>query len=381
MVYRLITDSIANSKKSILLLGPRQVGKSTLLESLKPDLSINLANELELMTHSSRPEELSKLIKLENAKSILIDEVQRLPQLLNTVQSIVDQNKSLKFYLSGSSARKLKRGEANLLPGRVLNYKLGPLTAKELNYKMNTEQVLRFGALPEIYLSHSAKESQKLISSYAANYLKEEIKAEALTRSLDSFARFLNESTMSVAQFVDFSKMSKKSRVSRHSIPRYFEILEDTLLGYRVNPYEPLRESCDLIRHPKFFLFDNGVYNSLLGNFIASPDRIGVLAEQLVFTQLMHSAWAHDQEIEISSFRTRKGLEVDFIVKLESQVYAIEVKTSDQLNSEDFEGLDFFISNESKTKASFVFHLGQKEKKYGKHWALPWQQGLKEIGL
>src|SRR4051812_11081310 len=126
MISRLISEPIAKTKKSVLLLGPRQVGKSTLIAALKPDLSINLADELQYMTHSSRPEELHKLIELQSAETIFIDEVQRLPHILNTVQALVDKQKHLKFYLTGSSARKLKRGGANLLPGRVLNFKLGP---------------------------------------------------------------------------------------------------------------------------------------------------------------------------------------------------------------------------------------------------------------
>lgn len=381
MIYRSITAPLKQAKKSVLLLGPRQAGKSTLIQSLNPDLTINFADEMEFLTHSSKPDEVSRLLHLHQAKTIFIDEIQRIPQILNSVQALVDHNKSLKFYLSGSSARKLKRGGANLLPGRVLNYKLGPLVARELDYKMKTTNLVTTGSLPEIYLSSSTKEAQKLISSYAANYLREEIKAEALTRSLDSFARFLNESILSCGQFIDFSKMAKKAKISRHSVPRYFEILEDTLIGYRVLPFEPLREDQDLIRHPKFYLFDNGVYNSLLGNFVASPDRIGILAEQLVFSQLLHSSWAQDIDIQISSLRTRKGQEVDFVVKIDSQVFAIEVKTSDTLSSEDFAGLEFFKSVYPQTKGGFIFHLGQNERKVGKFWSVPWQQGLKEMGL
>lgn len=116
------------------------------------------------------------------------------------------------------------------------------MVAQELNHRMKTEHVLSFGSLPEIYLSKSAKEAQKLISSYAANYLMEEIKTEALTRNLDAFARFLNKVILSAGQFIDFSKIAKKAKVSRHSVPRYFEILEDTLLGYRIEPFAPLKK-------------------------------------------------------------------------------------------------------------------------------------------
>ncbi len=382
MVRRLISSQIANTNKSVLLLGPRQVGKSTLISELNADLSINLADENDFMLHSSQPDELKKLIELNQAKHIFIDEVQRLPRLLNTIQALVDQNKKLKFYITGSSARKLKRGGANLLPGRVLNFKMGPLAAVEMQYKFETEKILGIGSLPEVYLSESAAASEKLLKSYAANYLQEEIKAEALTRNLESFARFFNEAILSVAQFMDLTKISKKAKISRHAVPRYFEILEDTLIGYRIYPFETFKESEDLIRHPKFYLFDNGVYNGILRNFTPSADRIGVLAEQLVFTQILHSAWAHDIETTLSSFRTRKGIEVDFILNLESEkTFAIEVKTNQNISAEDCDGLIYFKKIFPKHNGLFIFHMGQSERKVGPVWALPWQKGLKELGL
>ena len=381
MISRIISDAIRTTKKSVLLLGPRQVGKSTLVARLNPDLSINLADELEFMTHSAQPDELGKLIELQAAKTIFIDEVQRLPRILNTVQAIVDKQKKLKFYLTGSSARKLKRGGANLLPGRVINFKLGPIIAAEMDYKFNTAHVLSRGTLPEICLPESVREAERLLLSYAANYLKEEIKAEALTRNLESFARFLNEAVLSVAQFIDLTKIAKKTKISRHAVPRYFEILEDTLIGYRIQPFTPLMASQDLIRHPKFYLFDNGVYNGMLANFTPSPDRLGVLAEQTVFTQIMHSAWARELNINVSSFRTRKGVEVDFILQIENRIFAIEVKGSDNLSAEDCGGLVYFKKAYAKRCDLFIFHMGQKERRIGPVWALPWQQGLRELGL
>ncbi len=381
MITRLIASEIKKSPKSILLLGPRQVGKSTLATSLKPDLSINLSDQVEFLQHSSNPGELRSLLELTRPSTVLIDEVQRLPSLLNTIQALVDQNKKLKFFLTGSSARKLKRGGANLLPGRVLNYKLGPLVCAELDYKMDTGRVLTMGSLPEVYLSKSEKLATSLLRSYVANYLKEEIQAEALTRSLDSFSRFLQESILSTGQFIDYTKLSKKTKISRHACPRYFDILEDTMVGQRVLPFPELTASLKLIKHPKFYFFDTGVYNGLLNNFVASQDRMGVLSEQLVFNQLVHSAWAYEKELELSTFRTHAGEEVDFILKLDHDVFGVEVKTSANLISDDFLGLQFFAKNFPKARGLFVFHMGTQEKKFGKIHALPWQKGLKEIGL
>jgi len=381
MINRSISSEIRATKKSVLLLGPRQAGKSTLVGGLKPDLTINLADEMEFLTYSSQPDELARQIALHKAKTIFLDEVQRLPKILNSVQALVDRDKNLKFYLTGSSARKLKRGGANLLPGRVLNFQLGPLVAAELNYKADNRKALSYGTLPEVYLGSDQKGTERLLSSYAANYLKEEIKAEALTRNLDTFARFLQEAILSVGHFVDFTKLAKKAKMSRHAVPRYFEILEDTLVGYRINPFEPLTKSLDLVRHPKFYLFDCGVYNGMLKNFTPSADRIGVLAEQLIYSQLLHSGWAREKDMKISSFRTRSGIEVDFILEFEGKTFALEVKSGDRVSSEDCEGLEFFTSNFSKAKGLYILHMGTSEKRMGAIWALPWQKALKEMGL
>ena len=381
MIIRKISSEIAKTKKSVLLLGPRQVGKSTLVAALKPDLSINLADEFEFLTHSSRPDELAKLIEIQSAQSIFIDEVQRLPRILNTVQALVDRQKKLKFYLTGSSARKLKRGGANLLPGRVLNFKLGPLTANEMSYKLETARVLSRGSLPEAYLDEKSRQAELLLKSYAANYLKEEIKAEALTRNLESFARFLNEAVLCASQFVDLTKVAKKAKISRHAVPRYFEILEDTLVGYRVFPYRELAESEDLIRHPKFYLFDNGVYNGMLQNFTPSADRVGILAEQLVFSQLLHSGWTQSKELAISSFRTRKGVEVDFIVENGGATFGIEVKGGESVSADDADGLLHFHKVCPTHSGLYIFHMGHVERRMGPVWALPWQKGLRELGL
>lgn len=385
MTTKFIKRSIANilkkSRKSILLLGPRQVGKSTLIDSLDPDLCINLADEMEFLTYSMKPDELKKLIELKNPQLIFIDEVQRLPKILNSIQSIIDNNKKIKFYLTGSSARKLKRGGANLLPGRVINYNLGPLTSCELNYELNSEKALSLGTLPEIYTLKNKKEALKILKSYVANYIQEEIKAEALTRNLESFSRFMLECSLNNSQFVDYTKMSNRAKISRHAIPRYFEILEDTLIGLRVFPFPPLLSKEDLIKHPKFYFFDVGIYNGLLGNFVASLDRVGILAEQLICNQLLHSAWAKDKDISISSFRTRGGIEVDFIIELEGRTIAIEVKNSDNVISDDCESLMYFQKVFSECKDLYIFHFGSLEKKMGVVKSLPWQKGLKEIGL
>lgn len=382
MINRIIKKELLSTRKSVLLLGPRQVGKSTLMGEIKADLEINLADELEFLNYSSKPELLKEKIGENNPKSVFIDEIQRLPKLLNSIQVILDKNKAIKFFLTGSSARKLKRGEANLLPGRMVNFYLGPFVARELDFKMSTKKILGFGCLPEIYLSDDEKENIRILKSYAANYIKEEVKAEALVRNLDSFTRFFQEVTRKTGSFVDYTKLSGNAKISRHAIPRYFEILEDSLVGYRVFPYISNSHELDLIKHPKFYFFDNGVYNGLMENFIPSQDRIGVLSEQLIFNQIMHSAWAAEKNAKIFTFRERSGIEVDFILELEGQIHAIEVKASENLSSDDLRGLNFFEKNVSLKKHNlFVWHMGKNEIKRGNIWILPWQRGLQEIGL
>jgi predicted AAA+ superfamily ATPase len=288
MIDRFISQQLRKSKKSILLLGPRQVGKSTLLESLKPDLIINLANEEEFLKFTTNPGELEARIAEADPRSVLVDEVQRLPSLLNTIQVLIDKNKQRRFYLSGSSARKLRRGSANLLPGRLFNYRLGPLSCLELDFKMDTVRALEVGSLPEAYTSERA-DSEKLLRSYTATYLREEILAEALTRQIQGFSRFLQTAAENSGRLLDFSKLASQSKVNRSAARRFYELLEDTLICDRVDAYPS--DQANLVKHPKYFFFDNGIVNGVLGNFKASADRKGLLMEHLFFNQLKNTSY------------------------------------------------------------------------------------------
>jgi len=381
MISRKIEADLAGTKKSILLLGPRQVGKSTLIQMLKPSLVIQLADEAEFYAFSSNPSELRTRLDSTDARTILIDEVQRLPSLLNTVQAIIDERRGIKFFLTGTSARKLRRGGANLNPGRLLNFLMGPLVSSELDYKIVNQKILGHGSLPEIYLEKNSKIAEQILKSYVSNYISEEIRAEALVRNLEAFTRFSQSAIRQAGHFVDYSKMAKQAKVPRHSISRFFEIFEDTLIGHRIWPFEPVLEDADLIKHPKFFLFDNGVYNATLGNFNVSSDRIGILTEQLIFSQLLHSAWAAQKQIKISTFRTRGGLEVDFIVELDGEVFAIEVKGAQDVFQESVQSLKNFQHYYPHCSGLFLFHLGNQSKKLDGIWAHPWQKGFKELGL
>lgn len=380
-IKRSLSSALNKPHKSILLLGPRQTGKSTLIETLKPDLTINLAHEPTFIEFAKNPNELEQRINLNKMKTIFLDEVQRLPSLLNTVQVLADKHKeSIKFFLTGSSARKLKRGKANLLPGRILVYYLGPLSASELNYDVDLPMALETGMLPGIYTEKETALRKKILQSYSVTYLKEEIQAEALTRNIEGFSRFLYVTSSLSGNFLDISKLASQAQVPRESAVRYFEILEDTLIIHRCEAFSKnIRKR--LIQHPKFYFFDIGVLNALLNNFTASADRIGLLFEHCFFNQLVSSAWAKDQDIQISTFRTQHGAEVDFIVEFDNKVWAIELKASTHVQSLDKRGFKSFSEYYQSPHKTFVAYMGSIAKKIGAIDLLPWQKVLQEMGL
>lgn len=357
-IKRTLQATLVKMKKSVLLLGPRQTGKSTLIKKLSPEVIINLADEALFLRISSDPDYFFSVIK--NKKTVFVDEIQRIPSLLNSIQKLIDDEK-IKFFLSGSSARKLKRGEANLLPGRIVKYEISGLSLKELEYPENLTKALSYGFLPEPYLEEGHKLCKKLLSTYAQVYLKEEIQSEALTRNLPGFIRFLNMMAQNSGRILDFSKISTKSKVSRTSIIRFIEILEDTLIGYRVESFLEA-EDADVIKHPKFYFFDPGVLNGLLNNFNVSEDRMGNLFEHLVYAQLVNSAKASDLNLEIFYFRTRNDVEVDFIIKLNDNYYAVEVK-SGEVTKDDIKSLKKFEAYFPAVKQSYVVSLKEKQKR------------------
>ncbi len=381
LIHRTLLESLKKSKKSFLLLGPRQTGKSTLIKELSPEVSINLANEQTYLDFAKNPKELEERLASKKIKTVFIDEVQRLPSLLNTLQDLLDNSDSPpRFYLTGSSARKLKRGGANLLPGRIHTYRLGPLASSELDYQLSTKVAMETGLLPGIYTESSPEEKIKTLRSYSGTYLKEEIQAEALTKNLEGFSRFLFVIAQASGHFLDLAKLSSEAAISRQSAQRFFEILEDTLLVHRVSAFSK-SEWKRLIQHPKFYFFDTGVLNALLGNFHASDDRKGLLFENLFHSQLIASAYARDLEIRVSSYRTEHGAEVDFIVEIERKIWAIELKASRNVGASDLTGLKSFATFLGKTHHPVVAYLGDVEKKIEGIDILPWQTLLQWMGL
>lgn len=378
MIARSLAPLLQRSTKSVLLLGPRQTGKSTLIDSLKPDLTINLALESTFLEFARNPDELPQRLAAQRCRTVFIDEIQRLPGLLNTVQAIVDAGRAPRFYLTGSSARKLRRGRANLLPGRLHTYHLGPLTAEELGDDFPLTHALATGTLPGIWTARDDAERYKTLRSYASTYLKEEIQAEALTRNIEGFSRLVFVAATLAGQWLDFSKLSSEAGVSRQSAIRYFEILEDTLV---LNRCEPFRKSARkrLVQSPRFFLFDVGVLNGLLGNFVVSPDRLGLLFEHFIYNQLAALAAAHDVDVRISSYRTAHGAEVDFIVERGNYLMAVEVKASTHVASSDLRGLRSFADYYHRPHRAVIVYLGHHAKRLDGVDVLPWQTFLRGV--
>lgn len=364
-----------------MLLGPRQTGKSTLIHALSPALTVNLAHEAAYLDFSRNPKELEERLAASNPQTVFIDEIQRLPTLLNTIQALLDEgSKSIKFYLTGSSARKLRRGRANLLPGRIHSYFLGPLVSSELEYQMNAKQALSTGTLPGIWVEASVSERQKTLRSYAAVYLREEIQSEALTQNIEGFSRFIFVAAAEAGKFLDLNKLASEAQVPRQTAVRFFEILEDTLIVRRLAPFKK-SERRRLIQRPRFFFFDTGVLNGLLGNFTVSQDRIGTLFEHLVFNQIVDSASARDRDIRISSYRTEHGAEIDFIVETGEETFAIEAKASSQIGPGDLRWVKSFSEFFGKKFRPMVAYLGTHAKKINGVEILPWQEALQALGL
>jgi len=377
LIHRYLFDFLNKTNKSILLLGPRQTGKSSLIQALHPDVSINLADEEVFVRHLSDPGLIKTTIR--SHRRIFIDEVQRIPSILNTVQVLIDSDKKLQFFLTGSSARKLKRGKANLLPGRVLGLELGPLCLLELGESFSLNKALVRGLLPGIYCEEEDKIAQKILQTYSVSYLKEEIQAEALTKNLEGFSRFFSVVVSRSGDFLDFSKIAKEASIERMSARRYYDILLDTLVATEVPPFTKSSKK-RLIQHPKFYLFDVGVLNGCLNNFSASPDRMGMLLEHLVLQLILSAAKARDETITVSVYRTESGAEIDFIVQRASEIFAIEVKASKHVISNDLRGLKSFADFYGKKHHSILAYLGENPLRIDGVNVLPLAKALNFMG-
>ncbi|MEK7692203.1 MAG: AAA family ATPase, partial [Bdellovibrionota bacterium] len=305
-----------SKSKSLILLGPRQTGKSTLLKEVLPDaLYFNLLDDVLFRQWVAHPEYLRQQVPASSSKStqrpqwVVIDEIQRIPNLLNEVQLILDSRKDIRFVLTGSSARKLKRGHANLLGGRAHFSQLHPLVYPEIGTLRLLDRLQR-GGLPAIFDSEDYKEDLK---AYVGGYLKEEIQAESLVRNLGNFARFLETAALCNGLQINLTQIGSDLGISPRTIKDYFTLLEDTLIGNLLDPFSKTKKR-KAVAIPKFYLFDLGAANALQGRFSITPQTpfFGGAVEHLVYLEL--KAWLQYRRRDevLGYWRSQTQFEVDF---------------------------------------------------------------------
>ena len=334
-------------KKSLLLLGPRQTGKSTLaLSSFPAAAYINLAAADTFRELSDRPE-LVRQRMLPGMSQLIIDEAQRIPELFDEVQLLLDRDKSLRVLLTGSSARKLRRSGINLLPGRIWQLHLFPLVHPELGSGRISDRISR-GSLPGIIDSLDYRQELK---SYVGAYLTEEIRAEGLVRAIGDFSRFLTVAALSNGEQLNFTNVANDTGVKVNTVRSYFEILEDTLIGYQLPTFRGTTTR-KAVATPKFYFFDIGVVNALLNRFEISEESelYGRAIEHLIFLELKAFLSYNQLEHELTYWRTHSKFEVDFLIGSD---VAIEVKASKRITSRDEKGLKA-LAEEIKLKRRII---------------------------
>ena len=324
--------------ETFFLWGPRQAGKSTLLRGCYPDAYwVDLLKSEVFRRYLDHPEylrqELAAAAPL-SGRQIVIDEVQKVPALLDEVHWLIE-NRGLHFALCGSSARKVRRGAANLLGGRAVRYELRGLTAGELGAAFDLSRMLNHGYLPRIY---QAARPRRLLDAYIADYLREEVAAEGLVRNLPAFSGFLDAAALSDGEMVNFSNIARECGVSSPTAKAYFEILNDTLLGRWLTAYRKRRKR-RVIGAPKFYFADVGVVNRLIrrGELTPGSPLYGKAFENWVFHELSAGIEYQEWDLELTCWRLPSGIEVDFV--LGDMEIAVEAKASARITRDHLRGL------------------------------------------
>lgn len=340
MEFNRILKLPLDQKSSILLFGPRGTGKTSWLRKHLPNslyfdlLEYPLYEKLLL-----NPKELDAMIPQDYKDWIIIDEVQRIPELLNEVHRLIEIRK-LRFILTGSSARALRKKGINLLAGRALRYHMHPLVIQEMDGYFDLQKVLDFGMLPGA-LTH--ENPRKYLRTYAHMYIKEEVVQEGLSRNIASFTKFLKVASFSQAQLLNISEISRELGMKRHTVSSYFEILEDLMLAVFLQPFTK-RAKRKMVTHQKFFFFDAGVYTALRpkGPFDTNQEVDGAGLETIFLQSIRALNDYFELEYEISFWRTTAGDEVDFILYGERGIHAFEIKRAKKITNKDLSSLKKF---------------------------------------
>ena len=371
--------------ESILLLGPRGTGKSTLLQSQFPkettawfDL-LNLDTEAQLAKH---PESLrARTLALPpTVTHIILDEIQKLPILMDVVHSLIESTPK-HFVLSGSSARKLKRGGANLLAGRALAFDLFPLTSLEIGEDLIVEEILAYGTLPKVISSTSSLSKRRFLSTYAHTYLKEEIQQEQLIRQIDPFRKFLQVAAQCSGKIVNHAAIAKQVGVDPKTVTTYYQVLEDTLLGFYLEPFHTsVRKR--LAQKPKFYFFDTGVQRALLSQ-LTLPVRpgtsdFGALFECFIINECKRLSRYFENDFSFYFIQTRDNVEIDLVVERPGMpLLLVEIKSASAVLPQHLTPLRTLGSefpDSEKICLSCVSHAEQ----YDDVLVIPWQQGLRD---
>ncbi|MBP7074497.1 MAG: ATP-binding protein [Rhabdochlamydiaceae bacterium] len=359
-MYKRLLDRPLKGKQSFFLFGPRGTGKTSWIKSKIPGgLYIDLLETTAFLDLSARPGRLEEMIPPGFEDWVIIDEVQKVPILLNEVHRLIE-NKNYKFILTGSSARSLKKKGVNLLAGRALSFKMFPLTAIEQGSDFDLNKALRYGQLPYVYSKNSVQEIQDYLEAYTQTYVREEVMQEGLTRNIGAFSRFLETASFSQCGVLNISDVAQDASINRKVVVNYFQIVEDLLIAAKL-PIFSKRAKRKLIAHSKFYFFDVGVYRAIRpqGPYDSNEEAEGAAYETLVYQEIQAINHYFNLQYQLYFWRTVDQIEVDFVLYGPKGIIGIEVKRSDSINSKDLKGLRTFREDYPEAKL-FLFHGGTR---------------------
>ena len=367
-------------RQSAFLWGARKTGKSTYLKERFPDSLVYDFLKTDLFFEVSKnPAVLRERILAKDSKvlgkPIILDEVQKVPQVLDEVHWLIE-NKGLRFILCGSSARKLKRGHANMLGGRAWRYELFPLVSQEIG-KVDLLRALNHGMIPLHYLQDDT-DCKKSLGAYIQDYLREEVFAEGLTRNIPAFSRFFDAFGYSHGEVTNYCNIARDCGIDSKTVKEYYQILVDTLLAVRVEPFKKKQSRQVITKASKYYMFDVGVAGFLTKRYLAEQrgTEFGKAFEHFMLMEMVAYKSYSGGDFAINFWRTKTGLEVDFVIG-EGET-AIEIKSSGRIDGKDLNGLDAFVRTYSPKRSIVV--CNEKEKRiHSKIELLPWQVFLEQL--
>lgn len=376
-IYKRLFEVPFKDKYSFFLFGPRGTGKTYLLKSMFPKgFFIDLLDQDIFFDLLKNPGKIQKMIPKGFKDWIIVDEIQKIPSLLNEIHRMIEDY-NYRFILTGSSARKLRKRGVNLLAGRALYYKMFPLTAVEMGKDFNFERSLNFGQLPVI---HSCPvDPKEYLKAYIHVYLKEEVMQEGLTRNTGAFARFLEVASFSQGSTLNTSEIARETGIERKTVDDYFQIIEDLLLSYRLQIFKK-KAKRKLVSHSKFYYFDVGIYRALrpLGPFDSPEEAEVPVMESLVFQELQAINSYLKLGYEFYFWRTVDKLEVDFILYGPRGIIGIEVKRSKKICPKDLKALKIFQTDYPSSKL-YIFYGGRSRLYFDKIEAIPISEALQML--